>query len=268
MKKRPLGQNFLVNADIAQRIVQLARIQPDEPVVEIGPGKGILTRLLMQQASSLTAIELDPRLCRDLQNRFGDGDGGDGDASSFKLIEGDAAKFDYGSLGAGLNVVANLPYYAATHIMKKLIHYRKHIRCMTLMLQKEVAERLTAQPGQRAYGSLSVYVQYHCEVRRLLEVSAAAFSPQPKINSSLIAVTPLPQPKVQVEDPKLFFKMVHSAFFHKRKMLKNNLQDWKHLFREENGSTRLARIDLNRRGETLSLHEFADLANYLHAQNG
>lgn len=261
MKKRPLGQNFLIDLSIAQNIIQLAHIQPGEPVVEIGPGKGVLTQLLIQQADSLTAIELDPQLSQGLQNRFSN-------TPSFKLVEGDAAKFDYGSLGVGLNVVSNLPYYAATHIMKKLIHYRKHIRSMTLMLQKEVVDRLTAKPGLRAYGSLSVYVHYHCEVQRLLEIPNYAFSPKPKIDSSLISLTPLPQPRVQVEDPKLFFKMVNAAFFHKRKMLKNNLKDWKHLFNENNGEARLAGIDLNRRGETLSLDEFADLANYLHAQNG
>ena len=113
MKKRPLGQNFLIDSSIAQNIIELANIQPGEPVIEIGPGKGILTQLLIQQADSLTAIELDSRLSKDLQNRFGD-------TPSFKLVEGDAAKFDYSSLGIKLNVVSNLPYYAATHIMKKL----------------------------------------------------------------------------------------------------------------------------------------------------
>ena len=126
MKKRPLGQNFLIDPNIAQNIIQLAQIQPGEPVVEIGPGKGVLTQLLINEADSLTAIELDPKLSRELQNRFSK-------SPSFKLIEGDAAKFDYGSLGTGLNVVSNLPYYAATHIMKKLIHYRNNIRSMTLM---------------------------------------------------------------------------------------------------------------------------------------
>ncbi len=257
MKKRPLGQNFLIDHNIAQNIIQLAHIQPDEHVVEIGPGKGILTQLLLEQADSLTAIELDPRLSRELQSRFGD-------TPSFKLIEGDAAKFDYSSLGTGIKIVSNLPYYAATHIMKKLIHFRSHIQSMTLMLQKEVVDRLTAEPGTRAYGSLSVYVQYHCQVQRLLEIPNSAFSPPPKIDSSLVGLTPLHQPKVQVEDPKLFFKLVHSAFFHKRKMLKNNLKDWGHLFKEENGQAQLAGIDLSRRGETLSLKDFADLANHVH----
>ena len=258
MKKRPLGQNFLTDYNIAQNIIQLAHIQPGEPVVEIGPGKGILTQILIEQSDSLTAIEIDPHLVRDLQNRFGD-------TPSFKLVEGDAAKFDYGSLGTRFKVVSNLPYYAATHIMKKLIHFREHIQSMTLMLQKEVVDRLVAEPGQRSYGSLSVYVQYYCEVQRLLEIPNTAFSPKPKIDSSLVGLTPLAQPKVKVSDPKLFFKLVHAAFFHKRKMLKNNLKDWQHLFIEENGQAQMADIDLNRRGETLSLKDFADLANHAHA---
>ena len=257
MKKRPLGQNFLIDSNIAQSIIQLSHIQPGEPVVEIGPGKGILTQLLIKQADSLTTIEIDPKLSRELQNRFSA-------VTSFKLIEGDAAKFDYGSLGKGLNIVSNLPYYAATHIMKKLIHFRSCIRSMTLMLQKEVVDRLTARPGSRAYGSLSVYVQYYCEVERLLEIPNTAFSPSPKVDSSLISLTPLLQPRVQVEDPKLFFKVVNSAFFHKRKILKNNLKDWEHLFEEDNGQAHLAGVDLNRRGETLSLKDFADIANHVH----
>ncbi len=260
MKKRRLGQNFLIDLNIAHNIVQLAHIQPGETVVEIGPGTGALTQLLLEQTDSLTAIEVDPKLAKDLQNRFGD-------RPSFKLLEGDAAKFDYSCLGTGINIVSNLPYYAATHIMKRLIHYRNSIRSMTLMLQKEVVDRLVAEPGQRSYGSLSVYVQYYCEVQRLLEIPNTAFSPKPKITSSLIALRPLPQPKVQVENEKLFFKLVHSAFFHKRKMLKNNLKDWQHLFSENNGQTRLAGIDLNRRGETLSLEDFANLANHLHSHS-
>ncbi|MZG30452.1 MAG: ribosomal RNA small subunit methyltransferase A [Nitrospinae bacterium] len=257
MRKRPLGQNFLVDLHIAQNIIQLANIQPGEHVVEIGPGKGILTQLLINKVNSLTAVELDPRLAKDIQSRFGN-------TPTFKLIEGDAAKFDYASLGKGLNVVSNLPYYAATHIMKKLIHYRDHINSMTLMLQKEVVDRLTAVPGNREYGSLSVYVQYYCEVQRLLEIPNTAFSPKPKIDSSLISLTPLSQPRVQVENSKLFFKLVNSAFIHKRKMLKNNLKNWEHLFNKENGQARMAGIDLNRRGETLSLEDFADLANHVH----
>ena len=257
MKKRPLGQNFLIDFDIAENIIQLAEIQKDQSVLEIGPGKGILTEILIDQSHSLTAIEIDLKLSQDLKSRFGN-------RASFNLIHEDAAKFDFGSLGAELNIVSNLPYYAATHIMKRLIHYKSHIQSMTLMLQKEVVDRLTAEPNSKAYGSLSVYVQYHCDVQRLLEVPSTAFSPKPRIDSSLVSLKPLEQPKVQVKDPKLFFKLVHSAFSHKRKMLKNNLRGWQHLFSNTNGTIELAGIDLNRRGETLSLQDFADLANHVH----
>ena len=135
-------------------------------------------------------------------------------------------KYDYGTLGTGYQVVSNLPYYAATHILKRLIHYRSHITRKTVMLQKEVVDRLTAQPGTRDYGSLSVFMQFHCEVERLLEVGKDAFSPKPKIDSSVVTLTPLAQPKVKVDNLKTFFNIVNAAFLHKRKMLKNNLKGW------------------------------------------
>ncbi len=261
MRKRPLGQNFLVDPNIAQNIIDLANIQPEDNVVEIGPGKGVLTQLLLPNVRSLVAIELDSKLCRELENRFCD-------RPSFRIVESDAAKFDYSSLESGFKVVSNLPYYAATHIMKKLIHFGDRIQSMTLMMQKEVVDRLIAEPGNKEYSSLSVFVQYHCQVERLLEIPNTAFSPRPKIDSSLFSLKPLAKPKVQVEDPKLFFKIVHAAFIHKRKMLKNNLKNWENRFANEKGLTRLAGIDLSRRGETLSMSDFATLANYLHSKNG
>jgi 16S rRNA (adenine1518-N6/adenine1519-N6)-dimethyltransferase len=256
MRKRPLGQNFLVDSEIAHNIITLANIQPDDHVVEIGPGKGVLTQRIIPIARFLTAIELDPKLCRELETRFSD-------IPSFRIIENDAAKFDYASLEPGFKVVSNLPYYAATHIMKKLIHFGNRIQSMTLMMQKEVVDRLTAEPCNKEYSSLSVYVQYHCKVERLLEIPNTAFSPRPKIDSSLFSLKPLPQPSVQVEDPQLFFKIVNAAFLHKRKMLKNNLKPWEDKFEQ----ARLAGIDLSRRGETLSMSDFANIANYLHSKN-
>jgi len=261
MRKSPLGQNFLVDSEIAKSIVELADINTEDDVVEIGPGKAILTQRLLPLARSLTAIELDPKLCRELENRFKN------EAYSFRIIEGDAAKYDYSCLEPGFKVVSNLPYYAATHIMKKLIHFGNRIQSMTLMMQKEVVDRLTAEPGNKEYGSLSVYVQYHCQVERLLEIPNTAFSPRPKINSTLFSLKPLPRPKVQVQDPQLFFKIVNAAFFHKRKMLKNNLKAWKSIFKNEQGQTCLAGIDLSRRGETLTMSDFANLTNHIHSLN-
>jgi len=256
MKRQPLGQNFLVDPSIAREIVHLADILPGDAVVEVGPGKGILTKLLIDRAGSLTAIEIDRKLAAGLRERFGA-------RENFHLVEGDAVKFDYSGLGSRYRVVSNLPYYAATHIMKRLIHYRSHVTDMTLMLQKEVVDRLAATPGQKEYGSLTVFTQFHCSVERLLEIPASAFSPPPKIDSSLVKLTPLAKPPVEVTNPKTFFKVVNAAFFHKRKMLKNNLRGWKGAFENENGKPHLAGINLTRRGETLSLADFAALANHL-----
>ena len=261
MRKRPLGQNFLVDTAIADSIIELADLQKEDDILEIGPGKAVLTQRLLPLARSLTAIELDPKLCRELENRFKN------ETCSFKIIEGDAAKFDYSSIKPGFKVVSNLPYYAATHIMKKLIHFGSRIQSMTLMMQKEVVDRLTAEAGNKEYGSLSVYVQYHCQVERLLEIPNTAFSPRPKIDSTLFSLKPRPQPKVEVQDPQLFFKIVNAAFFHKRKMLKNNLKAWKNNFKNEHGQICLAGIDLSRRGETLTMSDFANLANYIYSSN-
>jgi 16S rRNA (adenine1518-N6/adenine1519-N6)-dimethyltransferase len=260
MKKRPLGQNFLTDLSIAPEIVQLAGISPDDAVLEIGPGKGVLTQYLLKNATSLTALEIDKKLCHELTQKFGD-------QSNFQLIEADATKFDYSSAGARFKVVSNLPYYAATHIVKRLIDYRSRITDMTVMLQKEVVDRFVADPGQKEYGSLSVFIQFHCQVERLLEIQKSAFSPPPKIDSSLVKLTPRLVPEVQVEDQDIFFKVVNAAFFHKRKMLKNNLQVWENQFQQDNDKIRLAGIDLSRRGETLSMQDFATLSNYLHTHH-
>ena len=260
MKKRPLGQNFLTDPSIAREIIESARISRGDAVLEIGPGRGILTQYLLEAAEPLTALEIDKKLCRELAQKFGG-------KTNFSLIEADAAKFDYSRIGSGFKVVSNLPYYAATHIVKRLIDYRSRITDMTVMLQKEVVDRFVAPPGQKEYGSLSVFIQFHCHVERLLEIPKTAFSPPPKIDSSLVRLTPLPAPKVLVEDQNTFFKVVNAAFFHKRKMLKNNLKVWENQFQQDNGKIRLAGIDLSRRGETLSMQDFATLSNYLHTHH-
>jgi len=174
-------------------------------------------------------------------------------------------KYNYNALGNQCQVVSNLPYYAATHILKRLIHYREYFTNITVMLQKEVVDRLVALPGTRDYGSLSVFIQFYCEVERLIEVSKEAFSPKPKIDSSVIKLTPLTTSRVKVDNLKTFFSVVNASFLHKRKMLKNNLTEWKNLFQNQNGTIKLAGINLNRRGETLSIEDFAIISNYIHS---
>ena len=260
-KQKSLGQNFLVDSTVAQEILERAEIVPGGRVLEIGPGKGALTESLLDIAGEVMALEIDPRLCRGLEKKFSSRPG-------FHLVEGNALKYDFASIGQGFQVVSNLPYYAATHILKRLIHYGKHIHNMTLMLQKEVVNRLTAQPGQKEYGSLSVFIQYQCDVEKVLDVHKSCFDPVPKVNSAVIKVTPLARPKVQVECEKVFYKVVNAAFLHKRKMLKNNLGLWRKQFHTSHDKIKLAGIDMARRGETLSLEEFATIANHIHSQNG
>ena len=260
MKKPRLGQNYLIDENIAYEIIRHAGLSNDQHVLEIGPGKGILTTLLLENSMSLTAIEIDPKLCLALIDRFNVHE-------NFQLIQTDALKYNYSQLKNQCQVVSNLPYYAATHILKRLIHYRERFTQITVMLQKEVVDRLVAVPGTRDYGSLSVFVQFYCEVERILEVSKESFSPKPKIDSSVIKLTPLITPKVQVDNLKTFFSVVNASFLHKRKMLKNNLTDWENLFQSNNGKTELAGINLSRRGETLTVEDFAILSNYIYSLN-
>ena len=255
-RKRPLGQNFLTDTNIAQEIVRLANIQKGGTVVEIGPGEGVLTRGLLDICGSLIALEIDPRLCHRLQKWLGK-------KPKFQLHQADALTYDYGSVGPRFQVVSNLPYYAAMPILKRLIHYKSHISDMTLMLQKEVVDRLAAEPGHKEYGSLTVFTRMHCRIDRLMEVSKQCFNPAPKVNSAVIRLTPLPEPPVAVDDLKTFFHVVNNAFFHKRKMLRNNLKGLNRHFDVDWKRVEKAGIALSRRGETLSLHEFATLSNLL-----
>lgn len=259
-KKQPLGQNFLTDANIASDIVRQATIQPEGRVVEIGPGKGILTQLLLEQAGSLLALEVDPRLCGQLHRQFGKN-------TKFELVEANAMTYDYSAAGKRYQVVSNLPYYAAMPIMKRLINFKAHIVDMTLMLQKEVVDRLVAQPETKAYGSLSVFTQFHCKVERLLEVKRDAFFPAPKVHSSVIRLTPLEQPPVSVDNLKTFHHVVNTAFFHKRKMLRNNLKGLNKPYHYDTQKIEAAGIQLDRRGETLTLEEFAALSNLIEANH-
>lgn len=259
-KKRPLGQNFLNDPNIASEIVRQANIPPEGRVVEIGSGKGILTRELLDRAGSVLALEIDSALCRVLNKQFKK-------HPKFELVQADAMTYDYGAAGSRYQVVSNLPYYAAMAILKRLIHFREHIADMTLMLQKEVVDRLVAQPGTRAYGSLSVFTQFNCRVERLLEVKKASFTPPPKVDSSVIRLTPLAQPPVAVDNLKTFHHVVNTAFFHKRKMLRNNLKGLNKSYQIDIKKVEDAGIQLDRRGETLTLEEFAALANLIEANH-
>ena len=252
--RKSLGQHFLIDPNITRKIVRLAELQPGEMVLEIGPGRGVLTEALLGISGSVVAIEVDPSLCAHLRAIMGH-------YSNLKLIEGDALDFDFGLLADPFVVVANLPYYLSTPLLFRLLQERQRISRMVLMLQEEVVARLAAPPGGKDYGVLSIAAQFRCEVRQAFKVSASCFYPPPRVGSAVAFLTPLSRPRVMVRDEAVFFKLVRAGFAHRRKALLNSLRDEGF----DISSTRIAMaeagIDSGRRAETLTIEEFAALAN-------
>jgi len=256
MARPPLGQNFLIDKNIVRKIVRLAQLQPGETVLEIGPGRGILTEALLEASGLVVAIELDAALCAHLRETIGA-------RPNFQLIEGDALVFDYAQVPSPFLVVANLPYYVSTPLLFRLLEQRRRIDRLVLMLQEEVAVRLAAAPGGKEYGALSIAAQLWCDVRVSFKVPASCFRPQPKVGSAVVALMPLAQPKVAVRDEKMFFKVVRGGFAHRRKALLNSLRDEGFEAAPTAAALKKAGIDPRRRAETLSLAEFASLADAL-----
>ncbi len=254
MQHRPrkrFGQNFLRDATVVARIVAAIAPRPNERLVEIGPGEGALTDPLLAAAGTLTAIELDRDLVARLRTRFPPDVG-------LTLIEGDALAFDFRTLATEgpLRLVGNLPYNISTPLLFHLFAQCEAIADMHFMLQREVVERLAAAPGRKAYGRLSVMTQYACTVTPLLQVPPGAFRPPPKVDSTVVRLVPHATPPVAVAEPARLRALVAAAFAQRRKTLRNSLRD--HL---DANAMQAAGIDPGRRAETLSLVEFAALAN-------
>ena len=255
MSHRPrkrFGQNFLHDAGVVARIAAAIDPRPGEHLVEIGPGLGALTEVLLPQVGEMDVIELDrdliPRLSR-LCGALGE----------LRIHAADALKFDFASLAADgrpLRIVGNLPYNISTPLMFHLLASRALIRDMHFMLQKEVVERLAAPPGSRDYGRLSVMMQYHCKVEALFRVPPGAFNPPPKVESAVVRLTPWVEPPVAVRDPAWLERVVTQAFAQRRKTLRNTLKE---LLQPE--ALQALGIDPTRRAETLTLAEFAALAD-------
>lgn len=262
---RSLGQNFLVDTRIRDSIVNCARVRSSDLVVEIGPGKGVLTRPLAQRAGVLAAIEVDPVLVRDLRRMFCD-------AENVHIVQDDILSCDLRALvqkhSADLPkshralVVANLPYYITTPILNKLLSDPGLFTAFTLMVQLEVAQKLTASPGSRAYGELSVKVQYFTEPSLLFEVPPSAFDPSPAVRSAVVKMRVRPEPPVDA-DPDIMFSIVGAGYGQRRKTLRNALLA-SHLFAGKKDVVAeilsCASIDGGRRAETLTLEEFAAIA--------
>ncbi len=249
--RKRFGQNFLHDPLVIRRILESIRPQPGDRLVEIGPGQGAITRGLLQAAGRLIAIELDRDLIDPLKSgcaTFGD----------LEVIGADALKFDFSALainGAKLRLVGNLPYNISTPILFHLLTYAAVIRDMHFMLQKEVVERMAAEPGGKVYGRLSVMLQAQCRVEHLFDVGPGAFRPAPKVDSSVVRLTPHAEPPVVISDYDRFAALVAQAFSQRRKTLRKSLQGMLTAEAIEG-----AGIDPMERPEQLSLAQFAALA--------
>ncbi len=265
--KKSLGQNFLVDNRVARRIIDTVSPLETDIIIEIGPGTGALTALLAERSGYVVALEIDPRLIEELARLS---------SSNLSVREADALEVDWAALideasaswkkqsasekNPRVRVVANLPYYISTPIIERLIAIRGRLFDLTLMLQKEVVDRLVSQPDCREYGYLSVLVQYHAAARKLFEVGPSAFRPAPKVRSAVVRLEMKPSRELSEEEEKKFFAMVGLAFSQRRKTILNNLKAAKSLFAIDlEAALQNAGIDLLRRAETLSVAEFLRL---------
>jgi 16S rRNA (adenine1518-N6/adenine1519-N6)-dimethyltransferase len=264
--KKSFGQNFLADERVVERIVREVHPSADETIVEIGPGRGALTSKLIERAGRLIAVEFDRDLIPLLRERFGE-------RENFRLIEGDALALGFCDAIAPASharVVANLPYYISTAILQRLIEQRRCLTEMVLMLQREVVERILAEPGTSERGFLSVLVQAYCEAEALFDVAPGAFRPVPKVWSTVVRLRVRPSIAAEVQDEDLLWLLVSAGFAQRRKTILNNLRraPGQLLERIESagGAGRLlesAGIEPGRRAETFSLEEWARLSNAL-----
>lgn len=254
---KSLGQNFLIDDSVLNDIVSGADVNEEDLVIEIGPGVGSLTAQLLKKAKKVVSIELDNDLIPILEAELGQ-------YENFSLIHKDALKVDFNEVigdEKSVKLVANLPYYVTTPIIVNLLKKNYNFKSLTIMIQKEVAERIDAEPNCKEYGSLSLLVQYYCDTKIIRKVPPACFIPRPKVDSIVIRLDRLEEKRVKVKDEDLMFEIIRHSFNMRRKTLWNatkflgmNKEVLEKAYEE-------AGIDPKRRGETLSLEEFAALSD-------
>jgi 16S rRNA (adenine1518-N6/adenine1519-N6)-dimethyltransferase len=257
---KSLGQNFLVDDSVLRDIIEGAEVCDEDFVIEIGPGIGTLTRELLKVAKKVSAIELDSHLLPILKEELKE-------FSNFELIHNDALKFDFNEIMGTekhVKLVANLPYYLTTPMISKLLIEDYNFTSLTIMIQKEVGERIAASPSCKDYGALTLMVQYYCDVQVVRKVLPTSFIPQPKVESIIIRLNKLPEKRVKPLDEKLFFRLIRDSFNMRRKTLWNGLKSLKLETSLMEKAFELAEIDPIRRGETLSIQEFCTLSNCIY----
>ncbi len=265
--KKSFGQNFLTDTNILQKIVDTAEIDKNVNVIEIGPGIGALTEFLAENAAEVMAFEIDERLVPILEDTLRDHD-------NIKVINEDVLKTDlqtrvkeFKNPNLPIKVVANLPYYITTPILMHLIESKIPFAEFVVMMQKEVADRISAEPNTKAYGSLSIAVQYYMTAKVAFVVPRTVFVPAPNVDSAILKMTRREQPLVEVKDEDFFFRVSKISFVHRRKTLWNNLTS--HFGKSEEVKTKLeqalenANIKPSIRGEALSIPDFARLSDAL-----
>ncbi len=263
---KSLGQNFLIDENIIHKIIDGSEIDKKDGVIEIGPGIGTLTQYLCESAENVLAIEIDKTLIPILDETL---EGYD----NVEVVNEDVLKVDLNKLvedkfsNEKVKVIANLPYYVTTPIIMKFLEDNVPVSDIVVMVQKEVADRLKASPNTKDYGALTVAVQYYCEPHIITRVPKSVFMPQPRVESTVIRLKVLDRPKVNIKDQKLFFKVVKGAFAKRRKTLLNSLSmSGLDIDKDEiKKALELSNIDPKRRGESLTIEEFATLANNVHS---
>lgn len=263
--QKKFGQNFLIDSNVLENIVEAAGITKDDFVLEIGPGIGTMTQYLCESARQVLAVEIDKMLIPILEDTLSEYD-------NVEVINQDVLKVDIKSLveeknnGRPIKVVANLPYYITTPIIMGLFESKVPIESITIMVQKEVADRMQTGPGSKDYGALSLAVQYYAEAKVMLNVSATCFMPRPNVDSAVVKLTRHQESPVEVKDESLMFKIIRASFNQRRKTLVNGLKNSSELdFSKEEITEAIKSIgkEENIRGEKLTLEEFAKLSNAL-----
>lgn len=263
--QKKFGQNFLIDTHVLEKIVEAAGVTKDDMVLEIGPGIGTMTQYLAEAAREVVAVEIDNNLIPILQDTLSDYD-------NVVIINNDILKVDLEALskehnnGRPIKVVANLPYYITTPIIMGLFESNVPLDNITIMVQKEVADRMQVGPGTKDYGALSLAVQYYADPEIITNVPPNCFMPRPNVGSAVIRLTRYPEPPVKVDDVKKMFALIRASFNQRRKTLVNGLNNAPDLhFTKEQIAEALAKMNLSEtiRGEALTLEQFAELSNIL-----
>lgn len=264
---KSLGQNFLINSEVVKNIIESSNIEKEDMIIEIGPGLGTLTKYLLEKAGKVLCIELDSRMVDILEDRFSNED-------KFEIINEDVLKVNLNKIIKenkeigkikNVKIVANLPYYITTPIIMKLLEEKLDIESITVMIQKEVADRLIEIPGGKNTGAITYTVYYYCESEKIMEVPNSSFIPEPEVTSEVIKMNLRKEPPVVLENTKVMFMLIKSAYMQRRKTLLNSLTNSKVFINKQEGAEILKKLNLNEnvRPEELTIQDFANIAKII-----